>query len=126
MFKYAAVGTAGALGASARYIITVMVPAESGFPLATLLVNLIGAFLLTFTGFYLFQRIKIPDTLKTAVSIGFLGSFTTFSALSLETVSLLENGRLLTAAAYVLLSISGGVLMSYAGYLCHRLPGSRI
>lgn len=56
--------------------------------------------------------------ISTAVSTGFIGSFTTFSAVSIETVTMFQSGNILMAAFYVFISISGGFLMSNLGF--HR------
>lgn len=124
ILKYAAVGLAGAAGAVLRYAFSLWGPVSAGiFPTGTLIVNLTGAFLLTFTGYYLFKRFNVSDTLKTAVSVGFLGSFTTFSALSLEVLELINRHHYISAFIYVFLSITGGVIMSYSGYRWHKFPG---
>jgi CrcB protein len=126
MRRFLIVGVAGAVGAGLRYGLTLIIPeTDNGFPVPTLLINLIGAFLLTFAVFYLFERMTLDDVLKTAISVGLLGSFTTFSAMSLETVDLINHQQFLFALVYIALSILGGLFMSFLGYSCQKLLGER-
>lgn len=85
-----------------------------GLPVATLAVNLLGSLLL---GFYLArrQRAVSPRWSLQFWAIGVLGSFTTFSAFSLEVFQLLEDARVVMAGAYVLASIMGGVAAAVLG-----------
>lgn len=124
--RYFAVGIAGSIGALLRYGMTMIIPAmDNGFPLPTLVTNMIGSFILTFLAFYVFEKVKWSETLKTALSVGLIGAFTTFSAFSLETVTLVNSAEYMTAAAYVILSISGGLAMSYLGYLGQNFFGDK-
>lgn len=86
----------------------------SGFPVAVLTVNLVGGFVL---GWLLARRERavVPGSSTTFWSIGVLGSFTTFSALSVDTVELLHAGRGATAALYVAASVVGGLLLAHMG-----------
>lgn len=115
MAIYFWVGLGGMFGALLRYSVTALVGAnEIGvFPVATLLANYLGCFLLPF--FTKKLHGKIPGNLQKAVSSGLVGSFTTFSAFSAETVLLLQAGAHVMALLYVLLSIAGGLLFVYLG-----------
>ncbi|MEK4129481.1 CrcB family protein [Solibacillus sp. FSL W8-0474] len=113
---YFLVGTAGAIGAVLRYVIGILFFTNSSFPITTLIVNLIGCFLLAWFPTSLFKRLSVSPMIRTAVSTGFIGSFTTFSAVSVETITMFQTGNVLLAAFYVFLSISGGLLMSRLGY----------
>lgn len=124
--RYFSVGIAGSIGALLRYGMTMIIPVmDNGFPLPTLVTNMLGSFILTFLAFYLFEKVKWSETLKTALSVGLIGAFTTFSAFSLETVALINSAEYVAAAAYVILSISGGLAMSYLGYSCQNLLGDK-
>ncbi|MED3662835.1 fluoride efflux transporter CrcB [Ureibacillus sp. FSL K6-8385] len=113
---YLYVGLAGALGAILRYWIgTVFLPG-SVFPWSTLFVNLTGAFLLAWLTTSIFKKYHLPPDIAAAISTGFIGSFTTFSALSVETVELFENGHAVMGMAYVFASIAGGLIMSRIGF----------
>ncbi|MBT2694061.1 CrcB family protein [Bacillus sp. ISL-55] len=114
---YLLVGAAGFLGASLRYIIGVWLFHESAvFPFATLTVNLLGSFLLAWLTTGLLVRFSLPAHIKTAIGTGFVGAFTTFSTLSVETVTLLLHGKMALAILYIGASISGGLGMSRLGF----------
>ncbi|MFP5113858.1 fluoride efflux transporter FluC [Bacillaceae bacterium C204] len=113
---YLLVGTAGTLGAILRYVIGVSFFTNSPFPLATLLINLLGSFLLACLTSNLFKRISLSPLLATAIGTGFVGSFTTFSTLSVETVTLFRKGDFLLGITYVIVSIVGGLLLSRLGF----------
>jgi fluoride exporter len=117
MIPYLLVGLAGSLGAMLRYWVGLAFFDESGlFPYATLTVNLIGSFVLALFTTGLVRKFSLPGHLKTAIGTGFVGSFTTFSTLSVETVNLFEHGHVLLGVLYVLVSIIGGLVMSRIGF----------
>lgn len=113
---YFFVGIAGMLGAILRYLIGLLLFTNTLFPFATLIVNLIGSFLLAWLTTNLFKKLSISPALKTAIGTGFIGSFTTFSTVSVETVELFENGKILMGVLYIFVSIVGGILMSRLGF----------
>lgn len=119
---YVYVGIGGFVGAIARYAVGLMVADKFTpiFPLATLIVNLLGSFLLTYITFFLFVKFTVSKKFKHALTTGALGSFTTFSALSVETITLIENDKIMLAIMYVVISAFGGLLMAYLGYLLQR------
>jgi CrcB protein len=106
----AAGGVAGALG---RYLVASwLAPAAGGFPWATLLINFAGSILL---GFLLrsFPAWNTPPDARALLTVGFCGSFTTFSTLAYETVALAHSGAYGLAAAYSL----GSLVLGVAGVL---------
>ena len=109
-----AVGIGGAIGASLRYFLSQIIVYETGFPLATCIANLIGCFLLSYllSG----KLLKSYPKMKLALTTGLLGSFTTFSTFSNETISLISDQLYGIAFVYVLLSAIGGLLLSFVGY----------
>lgn len=110
---YLYIGLAGSLGAISRYLVGIIFLSNSLFPFATLLVNLVGCYALA----YLTSRVFfLSSQLKTVIGTGFLGSFTTFSALSVETIELFEQGKVLLAFLYIIISIVGGIFMSNLGW----------
>jgi len=113
---YILVGVAGALGAILRYAIGVALFVDSVFPYATLSINLIGSYVLAWLTTRLFTKVYWSSHIKTAIGTGFVGSFTTFSTLSVETVNLFENGDILLGGIYVFVSIIGGLVMSRLGF----------
>ena len=101
------------LGANARYLAGAWIAARTpaGFPWATIAINLVGSFLLGLVLVLTADRGVGPWWVRPAVGVGFLGSFTTFSAFSVETVALIERGDLGGALGNVL----GSVLVCVAG-----------
>ncbi|MEK4387350.1 fluoride efflux transporter CrcB [Solibacillus sp. FSL W7-1464] len=117
---YFLVGIAGTLGAILRYLIGISLFTNSSFPFATLSINLIGSFLLAWLTTRLFKKIIVPPAVSTAIGTGFVGSFTTFSTVNVETVALFQNGDILFGFLYVLASIFGGLLMSRLGFKVNK------
>lgn len=115
---YIYVGFAGAVGALARYGLGLLVDSfgTSPFPVATLLINLLGSFLLGWLTHRFLQAGKPSPQIVTIIGTGMIGSFTTFSTFSVETIRLVENGYALLAVSYVFLSITLGLWSSWFGY----------
>jgi CrcB protein len=107
----------GAVGAAARYQLGTLAGRGWGatFPWGTLIVNVGGGLLM---GLLIARGLSEPWRLL--LGVGVLGGFTTFSAFGLETVALIERGAAATAAAYVLASVSGALLATWAGLLLGR------
>ena len=117
---YLFVGIAGSLGAILRYLIGISLFTNSSFPYATLSINLIGSFLLAWLTTRFFKRTSLSPVIATAIGTGFVGSFTTFSTLSVETVQLFQRGAIGLGVLYVFISIVGGLLMSRLGFNVER------
>ncbi|MBN8191245.1 fluoride efflux transporter CrcB [Bacillus sp. NTK074B] len=115
---YIFVGAAGMVGALLRYYIGIFTGDlwNHTFPLGTFLANMIGSFTLGLMTSYIFRIKKLHPMLTTAIGTGLVGSFTTFSTFSVETVHLLSHSHLVIASLYLVGSASGGLLMSWAGY----------
>jgi CrcB protein len=96
VFEILLVGTGGFLGAILRYLVSGAIPRVNEIPAGTLTVNGIGSFVLAAMTFS-----SIDGSLRYFVSIGMLGSFTTFSTFAYESFKLLEEGE----NNYVLLNI---------------------
>lgn len=111
---YVAVG--GAVGAVARYGLGgwVQERAGFGFPLGTLVVNVLGSVLIGFAVRYV-EVMRTTPEVRALVAVGLLGAFTTFSTYSYETVSLLEDGEWLRAGLYAVGSLLLGLAAVYAG-----------
>jgi fluoride exporter len=107
----------GIAGTLARYGLQGLVQsrAGSGFPSGTLVVNLLGCFLLGGVGQYALNHISFPPEWRVALTIGFFGAFTTFSSFGWETVHLLEDGEWMKAVTYVSASVIGGLLLLRIG-----------
>jgi CrcB protein len=112
----ALVAIGGALGALARYGVSRTLEGTGGaFPVATLAVNLSGALLLGFISVFLVDRLEVSAALRNGINVGVIGAYTTFSTFSLETVTLAQEGRGAQAAAYVAISIAGGLALVWLG-----------
>ncbi|MDQ0219930.1 fluoride efflux transporter CrcB [Peribacillus cavernae] len=105
----------GFLGTICRYQAGEWLQAENGFPLSTLIINLLGCFLLGWLHSFSGRKTKRNPRLVLVLGTGFIGSFTTFSAFSIETVMLAESGHIWLAILYVVISISFGLLFTVAG-----------
>ncbi|MGX6444124.1 fluoride efflux transporter CrcB [Neobacillus sp. K501] len=114
---YLFIGVAGMIGSLLRYSIAIMTIHiwNPAFPLATLLVNLIGSFLLGWCSSYFQKLKKVPANIKTAITTGIIGSFTTFSTFCLETIQLIEVGDYWIAFIYMIISFLGGLLFVNLG-----------
>lgn len=106
-----------------RVLVGQAVPIVAGFPISTLTVNMIGTFLLCFIIAGAFRTLSAHKDVQDIVTTGFLGSFTTFSALSVETLLLVENNQFILAGLYVLCSIIGGLSVGALGF---RLGGKQV
>ena len=116
--RTALVAGAGALGAVVRYQIGLVVGLRS-FPWATAAINVSGCFLLAFILFGPLAA-RWPAATTAAVTIGFLGAYTTFSTFGYETFSLVRAQRLGAAGAYVTLSLVGGLAATALGFAAGR------
>ncbi|MBC1379158.1 fluoride efflux transporter CrcB [Listeria innocua] len=108
------VGIFGALGGMCRYAMNLWL-GGGDFPSATLAVNLIGCFLLAFLMQFLAEKSRISLVILSGIGTGFIGAFTTFSAFSVDTIQLIQNGAWLLALSYVLTSFIGGLIMVKLG-----------
>lgn len=116
---YWAISVAGVIGALLRYYVGILFPASWywGFPLGTLLVNLIGCFLLSWLTIWSKEVCPFPSWLRTGMTTGLIGSFTTFSTFSVEVVQMIDSRLWWMALLYVLLSLWGGLFLVWIGYL---------
>lgn len=119
-FVYVAIG--GALGAVARYWVVLFFAEHwlSRYHFATLAVNTVGSFVMLFFMTLFMYKYSFPLSLRLFVAAGFLGSFTTFSTFSYETIHLVEEGEVLRALANVLLNNIGAVGAGFLGYYCAK------
>lgn len=122
MTNLMAIALGGAFGAAARYASSQWIYGLVGrsFPFGTLFVNFIGSFVMGFLAILLIERLSTTPELRAFLLIGFLGSFTTFSTFSLETINLFTNGESLKAFINMLTSVFVCVTACWLGMLLGR------
>lgn len=113
----------GAIGSVGRYAVgkTTLGAFGADYPWGTLAVNLIGGFLMGLLVGVL-ARTGGSEHSRLLIGVGVLGGFTTFSAFSLDAVTMIERGQWGIAVTYALVSVVGSVLALFAGlYLVRAL-----
>ena len=121
------IAVAGALGALCRWGVSRAGYAlfGAGFAWGTLIANVIGCFLLGFLMYTGLNTDKIPEALRTALAIGFLGALTTFSTFSYETVGYIEDGAWMLAVLNIGANLAIGLGATVAGmFLARTLFGA--
>ena len=113
--RYIFVALGGAIGAVGRYAIS-LISDKPGFPVLTLITNILGAVLLGFIVGLVSQRDNISPNTVLFWKTGVCGGFTTFSTFSLEAFSLFENHQIVDGSIYIALS----VVLCLAGIFCGR------
>jgi CrcB protein len=116
------VGTGSFIGGMLRYLIStpLLHKHPHGFPWGTLLVNVLGCLLIGFLYGYA-ERWPFPKEWRMFLASGVLGGFTTFSAFSNETVTLINNGNYGYAAIYVGISVVAGIAATFLGLYFSRI-----
>ena len=114
------VALGGALGTVGRYLLALaMAPISQGVPWGTVVINIVGSFVIGFFGTLTLShgRFPVPENLRLFVLVGVCGGFTTFSSFSLQTLDLLRAGAvnraLVNVAASVILCL-GAVALGHA------------
>lgn len=117
------VAIGGAAGAVTRRLVDLWVTdrTESAFPFGTLVINLTGAFLLGLLFAWAIERDVLPREVRGPLMIGFLGAYTTFSTLMLESWRLVEDGAWQLGLANLLGSVVLGVIAVVGGLAVGRL-----
>jgi fluoride exporter len=117
------VASGGAIGSTLRYLISqsaqLLLPATV-FPVGTLAVNISGSLLIGLFAGLAEYRQMFGSGARLLLVVGVLGGYTTFSAFSLETLSLLRSGQSLLALVNVFLQISLGIAAAAAGIAAAR------
>jgi CrcB protein len=122
MERFAWICLAGAAGTGARYLIAVWAAQRFGsaFPYGTLIVNVAGCFAVAAVMQTATAR-SWPVTVRTAITIGFIGGFTTYSSFNYETSRLLEEGATGTAMLNVAGTMLGAFAAGWLGLFSARL-----
>jgi CrcB protein len=111
------IAVGGGIGAVGRYLVMEGVNSWLGqdFPYSTLIVNVVGSFVIGLLFGALAVTWSPSAELRGFLIIGFLGSFTTFSAFSLDVITLMQQGEFLSALLYIIVSVIFSVLALFAG-----------
>ena len=123
MIKLLAIAVGGAVGALGRYLLSTFIYQRLGqeFPTGTLVVNVLGSLMMGFLFVLFIERMTVSADLRALLLIGFLGSFTTFSTFSMETVTLLGQTEYLKAAMNVLFSVLLCLAATWLGMIVARV-----
>ena len=117
-----AVALGAALGALSRWLLTIALAPVSGYiPLGTLAANLVGGLLMGIVIGLLPSFSELPVPLQLALTTGFLGGLTTFSAFAGETVTLLLRGNWLWSVAIIVAHVAGTLVATLVGVGLVRL-----
>ena len=117
----AAVALGGAVGACLRYEVALSLPSGAGaFPLSTFVINVSGSFVLGVLLTVLAGRWRPSDYVRSLVGSGLIGAYTTWSTFMVEVDQLIQHGHDVTGAAYLVASLSGGLVAVWAGVLTGR------
>lgn len=110
------IGIGGFFGSTARFLVSQMAGhVTSSFPLGTMIVNVLGSFLLAFILYSVIQGKDVSPEFRNFAAIGFLGAFTTMSTFSYESVRLFEMYNNYLAVLNVILTISLCIGAIFAG-----------
>jgi fluoride exporter len=114
----------GAIGTGCRFGVNLLIAHLLGsparFPYATFIVNVTGSFAIGLLAELFAMRWPTAELLRTALLVGVLGGYTTFSSFSLETLALIRNNQWLLAGIYALGSVLTGLLAVWAGTIVAR------
>lgn len=115
--KIFSIAVGGAFGAAARYLINASPLANlfEKFPAPTFFINISGSFLIGFLLVIFTDRFPANENLRAAITVGFLGAFTTFSTFELEIFELLRERNFATAFVYFFLSATIGFVAVAVG-----------
>jgi fluoride exporter len=122
MQQVLAIGLGGAIGSVLRFWLSISLHAVfgRGFPYGTLAVNIVGCLAMGFLFVLFIERFAESAIWRAGILIGVLGGFTTFSAFSIETFNLIEQGEPLKALANVALSVTLCVAATWLGVILAR------
>lgn len=115
-------GIGGFIGSAGRYALSGVVHRilPAGFPWGTLVVNVLGCFVIGILGGLSEERGLLTADTRTFLMIGVLGGFTTFSSFGFETLQLLRDGQLATAFGNVALQLILGLVAAWIGFAIAR------
>lgn len=123
MKRFLLIGIGGFLGAVLRAVVKnqLLVPYSMLFPWNTLLINVLGSFLIALFLTICMEVVEVDSDIRLCIATGFIGAFTTFSTVCKEAVKLLQHGQAAIAMTYLLVSILLGLSAVYAGTITVRI-----
>ena len=112
------IGLGGFLGTIFRFLISLSMEKyfATSFPIGTIMVNLIGCFLIGLLSGYFTQKLGDQTQLFFFLTIGVLGGFTTFSAIAMDSQVFIENGEYLKMLTYISVQAILGIALCLIGY----------
>ncbi|RPI65145.1 MAG: fluoride efflux transporter CrcB [Ignavibacteriales bacterium] len=125
MLNYILVSAGAAIGGALRFGISSYIQKNISviFPYGTLVVNVIGSFILGIIMFYLNEKELIGSEFRLFLTVGFCGGFTTFSTFSYETLALFRDSEIALALYNVMLNVILCLAGIYIAYLISKLIG---
>lgn len=106
MYPLIAIFVGGGLGSLARFGLSRWLgSSENGFPIGTLVANLIACLILGFASAIILKKMDVSPTLQAGIMAGFCGGFSTFSTFSLESFALIQGDKAFIALGYILVSV---------------------
>jgi CrcB protein len=120
--RYAMIALGGALGAITRYQVTAVVQARmpAGFPWGTFVVNVTGCLAMGIVMTVMSERMSIHPSWRFLIPIGFIGAYTTFSAVEFDTFQAVNGGAVLAGAANAIGSMIVGYAALWVGVIVGR------
>ena len=116
LIKIIYIAAGGAIGSSLRFLFQNLFKIFfHNLPVGTFFVNILGCFFIGLLSNYLISKDFSQIFIRYFFIIGILGSFTTFSAFSFETIELFKQGKLYISIGYVVLSVFFSIIAAYIG-----------
>lgn len=104
------VGIGGFIGSVCRYLIGLIpIEVDNGFPIKTLVINIIGSFLISVIAVIASKNKELNPQIILMLKVGICGGFTTFSTFAYESAELIKNGQMIVAFTYICLSLILGI-----------------
>jgi CrcB protein len=122
LLKYVMIAIGGAIGSIARFLVGSYIGQRMGerFPYGTFVINLSGSFLIGLIMTLLTEKTQLSPNWRYFVPIGFIGAYTTFSTFEFETLRALQDGQVAAGTLNVVLSVTIGFVMVWAGVVAGR------
>jgi CrcB protein len=123
MYLILAIAAGGAIGAVGRHFVNVgaVTMLGTGFPYATLIVNVVGSFLMGVLIHVMAVSWTVSPEMRAFLTVGGLGAFTTFSTFSLDVALLYERGQLFLAGIYIVVSVAISIGALFIGLKLSRV-----